>query len=192
MPGLIHIQLLGLGQHRQQGLIGILQRGTDLLHGLGQQTAADPDTDHVPEVLADGAKRHVASALQEAHQGRQSRPDQAGFLQRFRPRRVVHFAALDAAVSDAAMLFDVDRLGQQFDLLERAQLLRNILQRRVAAGRRLIVPDPRFVEFVGREGLAFVSRVTGLAADASFPRTPAFLRTRRLNNIAGGRLRRVA
>src|SRR5262249_33169886 len=192
VAGLIDVEDGLIGQGRQQFLVSGFEAGADLLYQLGQLAPADGDLHYVAQELADGGKGGVTNALEEADQGRQVRPGQAGLNHRFGQRRVMHLLALGAPVGVSAVLLNLDGNLLNLDLLHDARSFIGVLQRPAAV--RAAVEDVIVGcgDLFRRERRAFVARMAWLAGATAFVLLVLAAVPRWLDNVTGRRLGRIA
>ena len=135
----------------------------------------------------------MAGPLEETHQRRQARADQARLAKFVRQGGNKRLAALRAPLPLRRVLLDPHRQIEQLHLLDRPARLPRVPQLPSAARTLRIMPQPLAVQRLPGKRRALVTRMPGLATDASFLRTPPLPRLmRRLDNVAGRRLRGIA
>ena len=126
----------------------------------------------------------MTNALEIRYHGAETRSDKTGADRRFIDRGEMRFLAARAIASQAAVLADLDRARDDFDLLNDPRQFVAGLDASAAIRADLQVVVPRLVDLIERKGRSLVTRMAWLRSLL----TLAFSlggRLWRLDNIAG-------
>ena len=135
---------------------------------LAELPTANLHTDHVPQKLANRRERAMTDPLQIADQGCQPWADQAGPANVIGYRGHMSFVAIHTKTLDTAMFSDLDRLQDEFDLLQDALEFLAVLEFAAAIGTARIIVIEILIDFGRFERRALVPGMAELSAAFAF------------------------
>ena len=134
------------------------------MYQLTQLAARDGDTYDITQKLTNRRKRTMAGAFHISNDSSKTRSDQLAFLNVGRHRCIVNLLAMLAPVAKAGMLFNVNRLFNNFNLLNNFAGVFNLFQVAAAVGTSVKRMGLECIYFVLCKRSSFVLGMSGLAA----------------------------
>ena len=189
MTCFVNIKLRFIGQTFKKIIVGLLKSSRCFLYQFVQLAARDGDAYDITQKLANSRKRTMTTAFHIRDNSSKTRTDQLTFLNMNGHLCVMEFLTMLAPITKGVVLFNVNRLFNNFNLLNNSTGVFNLFKFATAIREGVKSMSLKIINFVRCKRRSFVLGVFGLAANVTG--TVAFFLLRRFDNIRRWRLRRV-
>ena len=181
MTSFVNIKLRFMGQIFKKFLIDLLKSSRCFLYQFAQLATRDGYADNITQKLANRRKRTMTGTFHISNNRSKMRSDQLAFLNVGWHRSVMKLLTMFAPVAKSIVLFNVNWLFNDFNLLNNFSRALNLFKFTAAIRADIKSMCLKCIDFFGRKGRSFVLGMSGLAAPIAG--CVGFFLSRRFDNI---------